>query len=135
MTLLIKVSAMQWVFEKTHVENAFVGWSIAILLIKLLAWGGDSQFSRFENKDTKYRSSHRLWSVRKGILRNFAKFTGKHLYQSLRPANLLKKRLWHRCFSVNFAKLLRTYFLQNSSGRMLLYLLYQCSYSWKLRYV
>ena len=29
----------------------------------------------------------------------------------LRPATLLKKRLWHRCFSVNFAKFLRTPFL------------------------
>ena len=26
------------------------------------------------------------------------------------PANLLKKRLWHRCFPLNFAKLLRTPF-------------------------
>ena len=47
----------------------------------------------------KRRSSHRRCSVRKGILRNFAKFTGKHLCQSLcfnkvvglRPATLLKK--------------------------------------------
>ena len=37
-----------------------------------------------------------------------------------RPATLLKKRLWHRCFPVNFAKLLRTPFLQNTSGRLLL---------------
>ena len=29
----------------------------------------------------------------------------------LRPATLLKKRLWYRCFSVNFAKFLRTSFL------------------------
>ena len=42
--------------------------------------------------------------VKKGVLRNFAKFTGKQLCQSLlfnkvtdlRPAALLKKRLWHR---------------------------------------
>ena len=27
------------------------------------------------------------------------------------PANLFKKRLWHRCFPVNFAKFLRTAFL------------------------
>ena len=27
-----------------------------------------------------------------------------------RPATLLKKRLWHRCFPVNFAKFLRTSF-------------------------
>ena len=35
----------------------------------------------------------------------------------LRAVNLLKKRLRHRCFPVNFAKLLRTPFLQNSSQR------------------
>ena len=29
------------------------------------------------------RSSHRRYSVRKGVLRNFTKFTGKHLCQSL----------------------------------------------------
>ena len=32
----------------------------------------------------------------------------------------LKKRLWHRCFPENFAKFLRTPFLQNTSGRLLL---------------
>ena len=52
-----------------------------------------------------------------GVLRNFAKFTRKHLRQSLffnkvvdQPANLLKARLWHRFFPVNFAKFLRTPF-------------------------
>ena len=29
----------------------------------------------------------------------------------LRPATFLKKRLWHRCFPVNFAEFLRTAFL------------------------
>ena len=29
---------------------------------------------------------------------------------------LSKKRLWHRCFTMNFAKFLRTTFLQNTSG-------------------
>ena len=48
--------------------------------------------------------------VRKGVLKNFAKFTGNHLCQSL----------WHRCFPVNFAKFLRTPFLQNTSGHLLL---------------
>ena len=32
-------------------------------------------------------------------------------YPKLRPATLLKKRFWHRCFSLNFAKFLRTPFL------------------------
>ena len=74
------------------------------------------------------RSSHQRCSVRKGVLRNFAKFTGKHLCQSLffnkvsgsGPATLFKKRLWYMCFPVNFAKFLRAFFSQNTSGRLLL---------------
>ena len=38
----------------------------------------------------------------------------------LRPATLSKKTLWHGCFPVNFAKFLRTPFIQNTSGRLLL---------------
>ena len=61
--------------------------------------------------------------MKKGVLRNFAKFTAKHPCQrlffskvaGLRPATLLKKRLWDRCFSVNFMKFLRTPFAQNTS--------------------
>ena len=33
---------------------------------------------------------------------------------------LLRKRLWHRYFPVNFVKFLRAPFLQNTSGRLLL---------------
>ena len=29
------------------------------------------------------RSSHQKWSIKKGVLKNFAKFTGKHLRQGL----------------------------------------------------
>ena len=32
------------------------------------------------------------------------------------PATLFKKKLWYRCFPVNFAKFLRTFFLKNTSG-------------------
>ena len=62
---------------------------------------------------TRYRSSHQRCSVRKGFVRNFAKVTGKHLCQKLR----------YRCFPVNFAKFLRTPFLQNTSGRLFLQML------------
>ena len=65
-----------------------------------------------------YGSSYRMCSVRKGVLRNFTTFTGKYLCQSLKPATLLKKRLWHRFFPVNVVKFLRTPFLQNTSGRL-----------------
>ena len=65
---------------------------------------------------------------KKDVLKNFTKFTGKHLCQSLfvnkvaglRPTTLLKKRLWHRCFYVNCVKGLRTPFLQKTSGPLLL---------------
>ena len=74
------------------------------------------------------RSSHQRCSIIKGVLRNFPKFTGKQLCQSLffnkvavlRPATLLKKTLWHKCFPVIFAKFIRTPFLQNTSGRLFL---------------
>ena len=77
---------------------------------------------------TSGRSTHRRCSVKKDCLRNFAKLTGKRLCQSLffnkvaglRPSTLLEKRLWHKCFSVNFANFLRTPFLQNTSGRILM---------------
>ena len=51
---------------------------------------------------------------KKCILRNFVKFTRKHLCHSLffnKSLTLLKKRLWHKCFPVNFTKFLRTPFL------------------------
>ena len=69
------------------------------------------------------RNSHRSCSVTKGVLRNFAKFKGKHLCQSLRPATLLKKRLWHRSFPVNFAEFQRTPFFIEHLRWLLLHLL------------
>ena len=70
------------------------------------------------------RNSHGRSSVRKGVFRNCAKFTGKHLCQSLffRSATLLKKRLWHRCFPANFAKFLRTPFFKGHLWWLLLLL-------------
>ena len=61
---------------------------------------------------TKGRSSHQKCSMKKDVLKNFTKFTGKHLCQSLflNRENLLKKGLWHRCFPVSFAKFLGTPF-------------------------
>ena len=66
--------------------------------------------------EAQNRSSHRRCFVRKGILRNFAKFTGEQLCQSLffnkvgdlKPAALSKQRLWCSCVPVNFAKFLGT---------------------------
>ena len=75
------------------------------------------------------RSSRPEVFCKKDVLRNFAKFTGKHLCQSLffnkvaglRPATLFKKRLWHRCSPVNFVKFLRTRFFIEHLRWLLLY--------------
>ena len=63
------------------------------------------------------RRSQRRYSVKNGVIKNFGKFTGQHLCHSLfnkvtgiKPATLLKRRLWHRFFPVNIAKFLRTSF-------------------------
>ena len=69
------------------------------------------------------RSSRPEVFCKKGVVRNFTKFIGKHLCQSLTPATLLKKRLWHRCFPVNFAKFLRTpFFIDNPQWLLLLFI-------------
>ena len=63
-----------------------------------------------------YRSSQRRCSVRKGVLRNFAKFTGKHLCLSLffnkvaglRPGtayNFIKKETLAQVFSYEFCEI------------------------------
>ena len=73
---------------------------------------------------------------KKGVLINFARFTGKHLCQSLlfnkvavlRPATLLKKRLWHRCFLVNFVKFSRTPFFVEHVWWLLLDILEKACY-------
>ena len=69
------------------------------------------------------RSSRPEVFCEKAVLRNFAKFTGKYLWQSLffnkvdglGPATLFKKRLRQRCFPVNAAKFLRIPFLVAAS--------------------
>ena len=74
--------------------------------------------------EINFRSSRWICSVKKCVLKNFAISLGKQLCQSLffnnviglRPATSSKKRLLHRCFSVNFAKFLRAPFVQDTSG-------------------
>ena len=125
------VKRKKLLFAKVDARKYFFGlvclWTVTLLKRRL--------WHRPEN--TRLRNSHRRCSIKKGVLRNFTKFTGKHLCQSpfynkvaglrplakrkkllfakvnacdnffgpasLKPAILLKKRLWHSCFPVNFA--------------------------------
>ena len=81
--------------------------------------------------DSISRSSRPEVFCKRGVLRNLVKFTGKHLRQSLFLIKLQawglqlwqKKRLWLRCFPVNFAKFLRTHFLTEHLWWLLLYFL------------
>ena len=80
--------------------------------------------------ETLVGSSQRKCSIKESFLKNFTKFTGKHLLQSLFyiklqtwALQLSYKKDWYRCFPSNFAKFFifwKTSFLQNTSGRLLL---------------
>ena len=64
-----------------------------------------------------YRSSHWSCSVRKGVLRNFTKFTGKHPCQSLffnkvagQACNFIKKETLAQVFSCKFCEISKNNF-------------------------
>ena len=82
-------------------------------------------------RSTSWQKQPPVVFYKEGVLKNFAKFTGKDLCQSLfnkvtglRPdtmyATLLKKILWSRSLALNFAKFSRKSFLENITGRLLL---------------
>ena len=85
---------------------------------------------------------------KKGFPRNFAKFTGKQLCQSFffDKVFLIKKRVWHRYFPVNFAKFLRKPFPREHLQWLLLKILtiycnatkviiLKQTYHWKLQFL
>ena len=45
------------------------------------------------------------------IMNKLIRKVAKQSSEGMRPATLLKKRPWHRCFPANFEKFLRTPFL------------------------
>ena len=61
------------------------------------------------------RSSHRSCSIKKAVLRNFTKFTGKHLCRSLRcmpqACNFIKKEALTQVFSCGFCEIFKNTFL------------------------
>ena len=76
-----------------------------------------------------YRSSRPDVFCKKGILRNFGKFTGKHKCQSLylnkvagQACNFIKIETLTQVFPVNFPKFLRTPFLREHLRWLLLVL-------------
>ena len=92
----------------------------------------------------------RRCSVKKGVVKNFVKFTGTHLCArvsfliQLQASNLqltklqkkpTKKRLWHMCFPVNFAKFLTAPFIIEHLWWLLLLKAISCYYRYFKKYL
>ena len=63
------------------------------------------------SRNQSHRSSHRGYSIKNGIFKNFTILKGKHVSWSLFLRKLqvfIKRRIQLRCFPVNIAKVLRT---------------------------
>ena len=91
-----------------------------ISLVRVCSFGCFFQFEWL-------RSNYRRWSLEKAVLKNFAKFTGKHLGQSLffnkvtgLVCNFIKKETLAQVFSCKFSVIFKNTFFY------LLYLLNDC---------
>ena len=105
-----------WLLKKTLVISINLK---ILLMVKALKYSMKFFVSRMILLMNVDRSNRPEVFCKKSILRNLAKLTGKHLYQS--HSNFIKKRLWCRCFPVNFVKFLRTTFFIKHLWCLLLY--------------
>ena len=94
-------------------------WSIRIFFSSSLR-SSRNQTSLTEEIKSINRSSHRRSSVKKGVLKNFTKFTGKRLCQSLFFSKVVKKETLAQVFSCEVCEIFKNIFLQNTSGQLLL---------------
>ena len=119
-------------FDEVNMRFHEKNQAITITLLSLIPFPAIGKVFPWENKSIDFSLLFRSRSRRsmniqkqspggvlqKGVLKNYLKFTGKHLCQNLffnkaaglRPATLFKKRLWHRCLSMNFEIFLRPLF-------------------------
>ena len=72
---------------------------------------------------SKYKSGSFEGFYKNGVLISFAKFTRKRLcreslVKTVASCRMIKQRLQHWCFPVNFAKILRTLILSNFCKRL-----------------
>ena len=56
---------------------------------------------------TNYRSSHQRCSIKKGVLRNFARFTGEHRPEA---CNFIQKEILAQVFSCEFSEISKNIF-------------------------
>ena len=103
------------------------------------------KISLVENQCLPFRSSRSQMFFKVGVLKSYAIFTGKHLrwslflikFKSFRPAwNFIKKKLEHRYFPVNIAKILRTaFFIEHFRWLLLPFTTTFQNYYWNDRWI
>ena len=106
---------MNWTVQKNSTCYQLTTKTVKSKIVnKTLQW--------FQNKRSHWRCS-----IRKGVAKNFAILTGKHLRQNLFLIKLqatpfqqkvFNRKLQHRCFPVTIAKILRTPVLKNTCERL-----------------
>ena len=115
-----KISNLCWLIQ---IQSLLKKWKLLFYLTcfftsEVFFYHCKSLFKTFRDIRNN-RSSHQRCSMKKGIVKNFTTFTGKHLCQSLffnkvtglRLATLLKKETLTQVFSREFCKILKnTYF-------------------------
>ena len=79
-----------------------------------------------------YRSSHQSCSIKIGVLKNFTKFTGKHLCLRPEACNFIKKETLAQVFSCEFCKIFKNTFFTEHLCWLILRLL---SYGLRLKLV
>ena len=134
----MKLSYVKFLLKSLMSNKSIFEKKVKILpfFISILCWNGINKKSikkdmrKMENCKTNHildRSSYRRCSIRKVFLeisQNSRESTCARvsfLINFIKFIKVIKKRLWHICFPVNFAKFLRTPFLQNTYGRLLLF--------------
>ena len=92
-----------------HIFKNFYKQCCYVITLKTNTVGDELDFRK-----KKYRSSHQEVFCEKGVLRNFAKFTGKHLCQSLffnkAALNFIKKETLAQVFSCEFCEISKNAF-------------------------
>ena len=136
MLLFFQLQTNRVLLTKIHVINYWYKFSSRLHLVILSFTSLHSFILTCEYKlvlrKSTCRSSHRRSFVRKSVLRNFAKFTGRHLWQSLffnkvtglRPAILFKKETLAHVFSCEFCKISKNTFFTEHLWWLLLYMLH-----------
>ena len=113
-----QVPSVFWTNLKQEGNVKRVPWQTTWVLLKgrnsFLMWQYLSSYLVFKTLISFIRSSRPEVFCKKGIFRNFAKFT-----------TLLKNRLWHRCFPVNSGKFQgRPFSIEHLWWLLLIYLLW-----------